>query len=245
MTDADGNQHEGKLRRSGDTQAGSAEANRIDSGGSGGSGREPEGKLKTSTGTFKLAPGPGDASDASRVSGGRLLEAIEPVSRRARKFVGFFGTLGSLSGLSAVVVVLLVYLPFDPFAWWKAAAAVATLLVLAVPAAILFVFRLGLHQLVTLPERLVDASTDLSSTSREAYSAVTDGSGRRVGRLLNLIQSIARLRSLLFESREALIGASVLIRVANPIVLVSVLASVILSGLLIAVAAVAGAIAIF
>lgn len=203
------------------------------------------GEMKVSTSNSTVAPGPPEKSSATLVSGSRLLEAIEPVSSRARAFVGFFGTLGSLSALSALVVVIIVYLPFEPFAWWKAVAAVTTLLVLAVPAAILFVFRLGLHQLVTLPERLVGASADLSSTSREAYSAVTDGSGKRFGRLLYLIQSIARLRSLLFDSREALMGASVLVRVANPIVLVLVLASVVLSGLLIVVAAVAGAIAIF
>lgn len=245
MTDEGENSGDDTSRREDGSRGTTTETNTTGTEGLAKAGAGSGSKLVASTGNSAVVEGPPGISGSTSVAGGRLLMAIEPVSSRARTFVGFFGTLGSLSGLSALVVVLLIYLPFEPFAWWKAVAAVATLLVLAVPAAILFVFRLGLHQLVTLPERLVDASTKLSSTSRDAYSAVTDGAGKRFGRLLSLIQSIARLRSSLFDSREALVGASVLVRVANPIVLVLVLASVVLSGLLIAVAAVAGAVAIF
>ncbi|MBT8399307.1 MAG: hypothetical protein KJO98_02425 [Rhodothermia bacterium] len=245
MTNARENPGDANWRRNDGTRDGPPAPKKIGTESAGDADTGSGGGSSNSTGMSGVAPGTRDTSGASSVPTSRLLAAIEPVSRRAQTFVGFFATLGLLSGLSALVVVLLVYLPFDPFAWWKVVTAVATLLVLALPAAVLFVFRLGLHQLVTLPERLVDASTELSSTSREAYAAVTDGSGKRFGRLLGLVQSIARLRSLLFDSREAVMGASVLVRVANPIVLVLVLASVVVSGLLIAVAAVAGAIAVF
>ncbi len=192
-----------------------------------------------------LAAGPREGNVGTSSRSNQLLAAIKPVSRRARSFVGFFGTMASLSAVSALVLVLLIYLPFDPFVWWKAAAAVATMLVLGLPAVILFVFRLGLNQLVTLPERLVDTSTEVSVSTREAYAAVAGGSGKRFGTLLGFIQSIAKLRSLLFESREAIVGAALLVRVVNPIVLVVVLASLVLSGLLIAATVVAGAIAVF
>ena len=187
--------------------------------------------------------GSGEAEVGLRLAS-RILRAVEPVSRRAKSFVGLFGVAGALSLLSAVAVVFQLFLPFEAFAWWKVVGTVFLLALLAIPGVTLILFRLALLELVNLPERIASASTELSETSRETYASISAPAGGRLSRLLKLIQSIAQLRAVLMESREVLVGGTLVLRVANPIVLVAVLASLVISGLLIMFAAIAGAVAI-
>ncbi len=66
--------------------------------------------------------------------------------------------------------------------------------------------------------------------------------GGRVRRLLQFVRSLVDVRAALLQSKEIAVKASLLVRLANPITLVVVLAATALSVILVFVTAVAAAI---
>ena len=174
----------------------------------------------------------------------RMASLIEPVARGARSFVGFFGWMSGLSLAAAGLLTLVTFLPFGAFAVWKVAALVVTLLGLSIPGLVLLIFRFGLLEVVELPERLATAATGMIVSSRQSYTAMSEPANGKLARLVILVRTLVDIRSLLLQSRDMALRSTMLVRVANPIVLVVVLASLVVSVILIAAATLVGAIAV-
>ncbi len=193
-----------------------------------------------------LSEGQSERSEPVQRTGG-LAAVVEPVARYASSMVSFFATFALMAGIAAVVVWLLIFAPFTALSVWKILFAAVTAGVLLIPAAILGVFWIGLRQLVALPARLAETAGQVGDQGRRALASISPTPSAQKGRfqrVLPLIRTLVDVRSLLMESRELMLQAIVLVRVANPIMLVIVLLSAVAGFVLIAVAAVAGLLAI-
>ncbi len=191
---------------------------------------------------------PGQAAEPEfRQPAGAVATVLEPVARYASSVVGFFGTFAVMAGLAGAVMWLIIFVPFAPVSVWKIVAAILTAGVLMIPAAVLGVFWIGLGQLVELPARLADTAGQLGDQGRQALASISAppaGKKGKLRRVLPLVRTLVDVRSLLMESRELMLQAIVLVRVANPIMLVFVLVSCVAGGVLILIAAVAGLLAV-
>ena len=116
-----------------------------------------------------------------------------------------------------------------------------TLLVLLAPAAVLGLFVQGLHDLLTLPDRLSERTAETVDQSAKAMrTATTDAPDGILGRLWTLVRQIWALRTVLSENRALLLRYGALLRFVTPGFLLLVVLAAGLSPLLVPVAAGAG-----
>ncbi len=177
----------------------------------------------------------------------RLLGVVEPAAAVARGFAGFFGGLSLLSALAGLMLFILIFAPFSSVSMAGGVGMGVVLILLLLPGAVLGLFRLGLWQLIGLPSEAAAALGNVEVRSLDAIDASRsrpDGEGR-VARLVRFVRSLVDVRSTLLQSKELALKSAVLLRVANPITLIIVLGSTLLSILLVLVAAGAGLVMLF
>lgn len=109
------------------------------------------------------------------------------------------------------------------------------LLVLLMPAGVLYVFYVVLLQVVRLPETLGEMQGQGEAHATTIYTTVTTKGPRRIWRFF---RSGWELVSLLMESKELLIGTVGLVRLVNPITFFILAGAVLVTLALIALAVV-------
>ncbi len=201
----------------------------------------------TSDPTQRASEGVGITGPDTSAEGSRILAVVRPAAEMARRFTGFFGALAGASMSAAAIVWLALFIPFGPVAVWKIVLAVVSLVLLLAPGGLLLLFWFGLKQLMRLPDQLRSSAGQLAASGKNVLASGTPGTAndKRMGRLILLLRSLVDVRSVLLDSREMLVQAVVLVRMANPISIIVVIGSTVLSGLLIVVALLAVAILAF
>lgn len=155
---------------------------------------------------------------------------LEPLVQR----VGAYAALALGSG--AVLWTALLW-PFDfpaPGYWLLA---VLILLILLAPGALVWLTYGGLRAALALPERLGDAARDAVEHSAAVAGAARGGSAG--DRAWKLSRTLFGLRSFVLERRAELVGVAALGRFANPLALAVLLGSFVVSGFVVAGAALA------
>lgn len=170
----------------------------------------------------------------------QLLLTVEPVVAVARTFTGFFLGLSLLSMLGAMVLLLALFLPIESAAGWKLILMAVMTLVLISPGVILLLFRVGLEQLIAIPDQLAESLGNVEEIGAEAVAAQRDRTEGRVrgGRFVGLMRSLVDVRAAILQSRDVFAKGVILVRVANPVSLVVVLGATIASILIVGVAAI-------
>ena len=127
------------------------------------------------------------------------------------------------TALSAVLLWGWLFTPFAFSHWWSAALAVAILLLLFSPAAVLLAAAITVRQLAYLPQTLAQKSKQ----GRDHLASVT--SGMRPGayvskkrRVWNLGRALFDLWALVVDSKAMLLQYAGMVRLANPISLIVV-----------------------
>jgi hypothetical protein len=162
---------------------------------------------------------------------------LQSVARGAEAVVGKVRTLAVASAVAGLWLWGLVAYPFGFEQLWAWPLAVTGLLLLLIPAAVLFLFYFGLNQLIRLPGNLAAMGTAGREHAGQLYTVSTDdGEPRRSRRRWRFLRTLFELRGLVLESRELLIGSAALVRLVNPVSLVVVAAAVVGAVVLIGVA---------
>ncbi len=163
-----------------------------------------------------------------------LLQVVEPAARIARTVSGLFGGLALASLVSGVILFLLLFAPFESPSLWKGIGWGAAALLLIAPGAVLGIFRIGLVQLMGLPGEVAASIGNIESAGVSALKSPTseERKGGQVRRLLWLVRSLVDVRATLLQSQEVAVRVVLLVRLANPIMLVIVLGATTMSGLI-------------
>jgi len=184
---------------------------------------------------------PVETSGVVRQQGDRLLAAIRPVAVRAQSVVGKVRALGYVSLGAGAVLWLLFFYPFASTSGWTWVPVGLLLTAFLLPGGILWLFALGLDQLILLPDRLVAmAGMGEVHAATLTDTAIAPTERRWLQRLWRLLRSVVDLRGLILDSKGLLLQYAAVIRLVNPWTLGAVLLAVLASFLLIA-AAVLGA----
>ena len=174
-----------------------------------------------------------NADDASRLM--RLARMLE---QKARLLAGIVRWVALGAAAVAVWLWAVVVMLAAPEGWGGVLVG-ALLVVLLGPAAILGVFYWGLYDLMKLPERLA-LQVERGRTQATSRPADVPSASRGIsGRFYGFLQRLWRLRSMLLESRALLIRYGAMVRLVTPFFVLLVVGAVVVSGLMIPVAAIA------
>lgn len=164
-----------------------------------------------------------DASSPSESEDeGQVVRLARTAALLARRITSAVGGLTVASALSGSVLWGLLWWPV-PLELSPLVGAALTLLVLLGPAVVLGLFYLGLHDLLSLPERVSDHASRTAQASTEAYRAAIAEAEGRFGWLRRLLLRIWSLRSLLLEHRALLLRYGAMLRMLTPAFLLLVL----------------------
>ena len=142
-----------------------------------------------------------------------------------------------LFAVSAVVLWTAPALPIPAgggtWAWtWR----VGLLVLLLVPAAITQLFGLGLGQLASVPPQLLEQGLESAGHAADVLRGVSDKEARWSGRLTGLLRGLYRVGRSSLNVRDTALGGFAMVKLFNPLVIVSVVAAV-LAGLVVTAAA--------
>lgn len=159
---------------------------------------------------------------------GTLATRLEPALRLAGSLVGAARRLAVLSTLAAAWLIALLVFALGGLATGpRIALGMAIGGLLLAPPVLVFLFWLGLRELLDLPRRLIeraDAGKEQAlELVRTAAAPRSVMSRRGLGRIFG---SVARLREILGESRLLLLQFSAVARLMNPAFFVALLVSV-------------------
>jgi hypothetical protein len=142
--------------------------------------------------------------------------------------------------LAAVVLILALVAMVGPETVWGMMLVGFVSVMLMLPALVILVFWVGLRQLIAIPGEVARTVEDLGDRSLSSLSQadVRLKSGGRIGRLLGFLRSLVDVRASMLQSRDVFARGLVLLRVANPVSLVVVVAAALASVVITAVGAV-------
>jgi hypothetical protein len=172
-----------------------------------------------------------------------------PVVRASKRSAVVFG-------LAAVTIWLLWFVP-NSFNVLLVISSALVLVVLAVPAAVQLAFSAALGEFLEIPSQLqakaAEGAGHVAAAAGHAATAAASMRGKKgadVGKesgvvapskgfhLVRLLRSLYDLGRAGFEAKGTLLGATAIVRLFNPIVLASILASVVVGGVLVVIAVV-------
>jgi hypothetical protein len=168
-----------------------------------------------------------------------MLAPVVAVARRGSSFSWYIGG-ASLAAAITILTVLALSSPL-PIAF---TAAFVVLLGLAgiLPSVVLFLFGFGLRRLGALPDEFLGSAKSLIAPTVETESTDLQATGapsstdRGIRLVWKLARYLFRIRDVIVEGKARWIEAGLLLRIANPSVLLAVLASLVAAGVLIPLA---------
>jgi len=183
-------------------------------------------------------------SDSSDPPDSRLVRAARTLATLARRISWGVAALSVMSVLAGGTLWVLFWWPVSSHIGVLLGATVTGVLCLG-PAVVLGLFYVGLRDLLALPARLSERSSQTVEQSADALQSVTtDPRAGLLGRLWGVLKQIWALRSVLQENRALLVRYGALIRFVNPGFLLLVVLSGALTLLLVPAAALAGLVAV-
>lgn len=175
-----------------------------------------------------------------RRQGARLQARLRPIVQGAAAIIDKVRLQAVLAALAGVWLWALLFYPFASFG--QVGVLVLGLVVLALfvlPALVLLLFWLGLRELIAMPDKLITMAGQSEAHTGTLLKSVAEPRRRWSMRWLwRFFRTVLDLRGLLLGSKEVLLQAAVVARVANPVFLAVLFVAFVLSLLLIVVAAV-------
>jgi len=157
----------------------------------------------------------------------------------AQRLVMPLRTLAILSLLASVWLWSLPVSPATVDRWWTIAGAGILLIALATPAAVVFLFYLGVQQIVHMPGRLTGMTRGGVDRGRELLATMKARNGTSsVGRRGTIIRAIIDMARAALDAKGLIMDTVSLVRLLNPITLAIVSIAVVASIVLIGVAAI-------
>ncbi len=110
-------------------------------------------------------------------------------------------------------------------AWWQFPVAGLLMVTCVLPALVLGLLYLGLRQLLHLPTKVLESIRQGRNQASEVANTFRAEDLPQTGRGLGLFRGLWLLWKTVAESRDLLLGAAALVRLANPVALAVVLAA--------------------
>ncbi len=170
---------------------------------------------------------------------GPLRTRLSPALRIARALIGKAGVLAGVTAVSGIWLWSLIFYPFSSLNGLGPAAGAALVLVLLLaPAGVIALFWFGLRTLIQLPERLIERADESQATAGVLARSAVDPSTYSSTGLVPFVRGITRLRTSLLESKALILQIGAVARLINPLFVVVLLGSLLISPILIAIAVV-------
>ena len=115
----------------------------------------------------------------------------------------------------------MIFIPFGPFAIWKLVLAVLVLLILVLPGIIWTIVALMIRQFVHLPPRLLELAAEGKGQVSDGAQALVASDQGIIRRTFSVLKSIAESKKALIGSKALMIESAALLRVVNPITLIT------------------------
>ena len=175
----------------------------------------------------------------------QILNILQPITEKVHSILGRVRGIVVVYLAGAVALWLVLVLPGGVDVSWVLGFSLLGLLILMIPAALVFLFYLGLVSVVNLPMRLLEKAgvgeTHARSMVDTARSADAGTSSERAGKLLRTLYDV---RGLVKDSKGLLLEYTALLRLVNPFVL-AIVGIALAAGFLEVVAAVIGLLIVF
>ncbi|MFQ5571561.1 MAG: hypothetical protein ACE5G0_17920 [Rhodothermales bacterium] len=175
-----------------------------------------------------------------RRQGAQVQERLRPIARKAEALSGRVHQLMLLSLISGLWLWGRLFFPFTSLGRTGILVlALLVLIMLLAPAGVFFLFRTGLRQVITLPDRLAEMAGTGEDSVAALYDTVTGRTEpRKTRRLWGFFRAVLDLRSLLLKGKGEVLRVAAVARIINPFFIGLLFFSFVYSLLLIAVATV-------
>ena len=170
----------------------------------------------------------------------QVLNVLQPITEKVHSLLGRVRWIAWLYLAAAVSLWLVLVLPGGVDASWVLGFSLLGLIVLMIPAGLIFLFYFGLVSVANLPTRLLEKAGVGEMHARSmvdtARSADAGSSSQRAGKLLRTLFDV---RGLVNDSKGMLLEYTALLRLVNPFVL-AIVGIALAAGFLEVVAAIVG-----